>query len=445
MRDQMNRSARIALRVLAVAGLLGGVACNDILKVEDPQSFVSDKLDDPIMLPAVAAGAEGDFQLSLANLSFWTGMLSDEMMNTSTWAGWKDISDGNIRMNGARDDYFGPTQDALLRARFAAQDAAERFDRVMGDTAATSPLMVQVKVTDAWIDLTLAGAYCESPASPGSAAISDMDMYKQAIDKLTAALPLAQNAHFDNDSIRQSWVDYIHAGLARASLMVGDYDAALANAQAVSAGFEKDAIYSDNSGKQNNDLAQQGTLNYNRSGSLRDIWYPMVDTIAGLMRDPYTGELDKRLPFKQDNNDANKKRLGADGATHYMGLSKFPSLSSPIAISKKAEMNLIEAEVAWRKKDNATAVADMNINRAAVGLSPLPQANPDSATTFDYLLHERFATMYGEGQRLQDVYRFGLMNQLLGPGRALKLPMSRTEMIHNTNIGEGNGTCPGVS
>jgi hypothetical protein len=431
--------------VLTAAGLLGAMACQDILKVEDPQSFVSDKLDNPIMLPAVAAGAEGDFQLSLANLSFWTGMLSDEMMNTSTWSGWKDISDGNIRQNGASDAYFGDTQDRLLRARFAAQDAAVRFTRVMGDTAATSPLMVQVKVTDGWIDLVLAGAYCETPASQGSAAVSDVEMYKQAIQKLTDALPLAQNAHYDKPEDKQAWVDYVHAGLARANLMVGDYDAALANAQAVSAGFEKDAIYSDNSGRQNNDLAQQGTLSYNRSGSLRDIWYPMVDTVAGYMRDPYTGELDKRLPFKQDNNNANEKRLGADGVTRYMGLSKFPSLSSPIAITKKAEMNLIEAEVAWRKADNATAVADMNLNRAAVGLSPLPEANPDSATTFEYLLHERFATMYGEGQRLQDVYRFGLMKQLLGSGRALKLPMSRSEMLYNTNIGEGNGTCPGVS
>jgi hypothetical protein len=61
------------------------------------------------------------------------------------------------------------------------------------------------------------------------------------------------------------------------------------------------------------------------------------------------------------------------------------------------------------------------------------------------LLQERFAVLFGEGARLQDLYRFGLVKDRLGPGRATKLPLSRTEQLGNANIGDGKETCPFIS
>ena len=53
--------------------------------------------------------------------------------------------------------------------------------------------------------------------------------------------------------------------------------------------------------------------------------------------------------------------------------------------------------------------------------------------------------LFAEGSRMQDLYRFGLVNARLGPGRATKLPLSRTEQLTNPHIGAGKETCPAVS
>jgi hypothetical protein len=242
-----------------------------------------------------------------------------------------------------------------------------------------------------------------------------------------------------------AWKAYVNAGLARVHLDLGNYDSALVHAQAVPAGFIKNAIFSANSGSQNNILNTQGHQNQNRSVTLRAKWWPLVDTIQGFMKDPYSGQLDPRLPFLHDNNNSKGYAKGADGVTQpYMSLQKFPSLDAPVAITKKAEMNLIEAEVYIRKGDLVTATAKMNVNRTAVGLPPFAvPANANAA--IDLLMQERFAVMFGEGQRLEDLNRLNYFQKAFGSalsGRVPKLPMSMNEAINNPNVGATGEKCP---
>lgn len=446
MRHLSKRTGRAVAWGLAAAGLLVAAACKDVLKVEDPQSFISSNLDNPVILPAVAAGVEGDFMATIDNLSGFTGMLSDELMNSSTWIDWKDVSDGKVRANWPTrgGNTSGPPQDALLRARFSAQDAAARLARVLKDTANFSPLMVKVKATDAWIDEYLAQDYCESPAAAGTAAVSDAQLFAQALTKFRAVDALTRAAHLTPDSATL-WLAYINAGLARTHLNLGNYDSALVHAQAVPVGFVKNAIFSSNSPGQNNNLNAQGHQTQNRSETLRAKWIPFVDTIAGFMRDPYSGQTDPRLPFLHDNNNSRGYDKGADGVTRpFMSLNKFPTLDAPIAIAKKAEMNLIEAEVYWRRGDFPTAIAKMNVNRTAVGL-PAFAAPATSDSVLTLLMQERFAVLFGEGHRLQDLNRLNYFKQAFGAaavGRAPKLPMSMNEAINNAAIGPTGEKCP---
>lgn len=133
--------------------------------------------------------------------------------------------------------------------------------------------------------------------------------------------------------------------------------------------------------------------------------------------------------------------------TKFYSINKYSSYASPISISKSAEMNLIIAEVRWRQGDFPAALGVLNANRTAVALSPLslPVSGNVSTQVRDMLLQERFAVLFGEGSRLNDVYRFGLVRERLGPNRATKLPLSRTEQLSNPNIGDGKETCPAVS
>ena len=447
MRALTRVATRALLNGMAVAALMVSAGCHDVLKVQDPQNFASGSLDNPVLWPSIANGAEGDLQLTVSNFAIFTGMLSDELWDSSTWIDWHDLSVGAVRANWATNGAWSPTQDAILRARFSAQNAAAIFTRDMKDTANTSPLMVQVKATDAWADLMLAMGFCESPPSPGAAAVSDTAMFQQALAKLTATLGLAQNAHYVKTSDQALMVNWMNAGIARANLMLGNYDAAIAAAALVPAGFEKDAIYSANSTAQNNQLFFQGNAGSNRSYTIRGIWYSQIDTTAGYLLDWYSGQLDTRVPLTHDNNNAKGYNLGAGGTVRFYSNGKANSAAAPIAMAKYAEMLLIQAEAYWAKGDNAQAVSFLNANRTFASLPALTLPTTGDVNTWvrDAILSERFATLYTEGFRMQDLYRFGLVTARLGTGRATKLPLSRTEIVNNPKIGLGHGKCPAVT
>lgn len=444
MRHITHRVVRWA-GALAVLAAVGG--CKDLLTVQNPQVFTNDAANSDILLPAVAAGAEGDMQVSVDNMVIMSGMLSDEFWHTGTWSDWLDVSKGLIRKNPPFNGAFSDPQNAMLRARGTAESAIARFRSVLGDTVKTSPLFVTASMARAWADLQLAMAVCEIPPTAGAATVSDTAIFKQAADSFAAMIPIIQAAHFAKTSDRDARLNQAYAGLARANLMIGNYPVALQYAQLVPAGFQYDAIYSNNSAFQNNQMANQGNATYNRSFSIRDIWWPYIDTIAGQMRDPYSGKLDPRIPLGHDNNNARGYDRGSDGVTKFFSNNKYSTYASPIPLTKSAEMNLIIAEVRWRQGDFAGAMQAMNINRTAVGLPPmlLPVTGDVSTQIRDLLLQERFAVLFGEGSRLNDLYRFGLITQRLGPNRATKLPLSRTEQLTNINIGEGKERCPAIS
>jgi hypothetical protein len=229
--------------------------------------------------------------------------------------------------------------------------------------------------------------------------------------------------------------------------MLGNYDAALAAAQQVPAGFEKDAVFSSNTTAQNNNLFVQGNTASNRSYTIRGIWAAQIDTAAGFMKDWYSGQLDSRIPLQHDNNNSKGYNLGAGGVVKFYSNGKANVAAAPLAMAKYGEMVLIQAEVYWRKGQFQTAIDKMNINRAAASLPNLvlPTTGDISTWVRDALLSERFAQLFTEGFRMQDLYRFNLVTAKLGPGRLIKLPLSVTEAINNPNIKINGGKCPGIS
>jgi SusD/RagB-like outer membrane lipoprotein len=433
----------------AGAMLLAAIGCHDLLTVQNPQAFTNEAANSPGLLPAVAAGAEGGMQVAVGDLATMSGMLSDELWHTGTWSDWLDVSNGTIRKNWPFDGAFTFPENQMLQARGAAESASKRFENVLGkDAAHTSPLFITSEMARAWADMELAMAVCQIPSTAGAAPVSDTAIFKQAADTFAMLIPLIQNAQYTADADRQARLNQARAGLARADLMLGKYDEAMANAQLVPPGFLYNAVYSINSGFQNNQMANQGNANYNRSFSIRaSIWGSLIDTVDFAMLDPYSGKPDPRILLGHDNNDSLGYARGSDGVTAFYSIGKYPSLASPIALTKYEEMNLIIAEVKWHLNDYAGAVAAMNINREEVSLPDLtvPTTGNVSTQVRDMILQERFAVMFAEGSRLQDLYRFGLINARLGPGRATKLPLSRTEQLTNPHIGPQKETCPAVS
>lgn len=437
----------VARAATAALALLLASSCKGALDVPNPQAFGNDALNNSVILKNVTDGAEGLLHQSYDDYIVVTELLSDEMESTSTWIDWEDVSEGRVRHDWPSVGTFSGPQDQLLRARFAAQDAKTRVENVLGAAAATSPLRAQVMAVDAIADLLLGMGWCESPLAADAARSPDTDVFKQAITKFTAAIAAAQ-AIAGDAAAKAKWTNVGYAGRARANLMAGNYAAAKADAQMVTAGFEYDAIYAEGAASTQSQTGNQFNQNRNRSGGLRRMYHSRVHVLDSTT----TGEAYLRDWFDPTQDDRRMAvtrkagQLGVNNRFAYFGITKYANRASPIRMFSKVEATLIEAEVAMRNGDFTTEATLLNGLRTRSGVQlpaiPVPLTAAAGQTA---LVNERMAELWVEGSRMEDLARFNLVGSLLGPGRAIKLPLSRTEILNNGNMKDGGGTCPSIS
>ncbi len=432
MRNGFLGRSRLTIAVAVLTGT--SLAACDLLDVEDPSRFTDDALNSPLALQAVANGIEGDLHLAFDSYVIFAALLSDEYMHTGTWTQYDDMSTGRIRAEGVGND--GGIQGAYLQLRLAANRAEERLRRVMGDTATRSPLLAQVKSVEGWANLLIGQFNCEAPLAPGGPAVPDTAVIRAAIPILSEAITLAQDAGAAAGRFR----DFARAGRARANLLVGNFDAALADASSLPDGFRYLAKFSTATGAQNNLVFDNTHSTRRKAAGVRDVLWPRVDTIRGFYLDPATGAPDPRVPISHRNG-----VRGVDGKTRHFSANKYTTLDADIPMTHGMEMRLIEAEVHWRKGDFAAAIERINRVRGAAGLQAIQ--NPGtSAGVRTALLNERFAQLFLEGQRLHDLHRFGLVGSLLGTGRATKFALDFNEIIRSDAIPDAvPGRCPSIS
>lgn len=426
------------------AAVVLAVGCSGVFDVEDPQAFGNEDLNDPVIIKNVADGAEGALQQSVDDVIVHTSLLGDEVESTSTWIDWEDVSEGRLRGDWATTGTFSAGQDNVLRARFAAQSAADRIKTVLGSAANTSPLLTQVSWVDAYADLFLGMSICEGPLTQGGPRSPNTAFFPQAVTKLTAALTLANGLAAAD---KAKWIPIIQASRARANLFAGNYDAALADALTIPAGFRKDAVYAEAAAVQQSWTGNQFHQNRNRSGGLRRKYHNRVlgtfnsaSYTTGYLADWYD-------PTKPDPRMAVTRKQGELGVNNrfaYYGITKYNDRGADQPMVTSKEMNLIAAEVYMRKGDFANMAVKLNAERTAVGLAPIPTpANAADAQTA--LLNERMAVLFVEGFRAYDLHRFNLVGTALGPQRATMLPLSRNEILANPSMKEGEATCPKLS
>lgn len=435
---------RRAMQVATTVLLGASVACGDIFEVEDPQAFGNEDLDNAAILANVVNGAEGLMHQNFDDFVVVTELLGDVMESTSTWIDWEDISEGRVRGDWPSAGSFSGPQNGLLQARFAAQSAEERVTRVLGSAAAQSPLIAQARFVDGVSDLLLGMGWCEGPLANGGVRSANTTFFPQAVTKLNGALtatggiPAADQAR---------WVPAIRAARARANLLAGNFDAALADADAVPTGFVKMAVFAEGAGSQQSTTGNQFHQNRNRSGGLRRKYHAAVMGVQAGTTAIQTVHLpdwfdntriDPRMQLSRRNGE-----LGVNNRFAYFGITKYSDRAADQVLFSKREMNLIAAEVYMRKADYANMTARLNLDRTAVGLAALPTLT--AATAQNALLNERLAILFVEGQRMYDLHRFNLVGTAIGAGRATMLPLSTTEVLNNTSMKLGGATCPRLS
>lgn len=380
--------------IVAMVAIVGVAACDGLLEVSDPNSITADELDRN--LPLVANGVEGAVHEVLDSWVLNQALLADVYQSTGTYEGVADIDHGHKEsvlhgMSGAGA--------AWIRALWFANDAEQRFRRVLGEAAAaSSPLTAQVRLSNGLAHLYIGMTFCELALESGGGVATDAEVLARADELLTEAFVTARAAgSLDHATAAQ-------AGRAVARVLLDDWTGAESDAGAIPAGFSYDARFS---AENENLLVRLSSGNYERAAGLMYNWWPLIEISdrPGFMRDPWSDEPDPRLPVHFDG------ALADDDMTPYRGQRKYPSLDDDIPIVHSDHMQLIIAESRARNGDYAGATAILNQLRGAVGLPG--HATPDESSEMEeILLRERFAELFLEGYRLVDLHRKGIMREV---------------------------------
>jgi hypothetical protein len=426
-------NVRIPLLGLLVASLLVVASgCDGLFDVKNPGTIQDVDLNNPDALSAVVTGMSSDLSAELDAIAFVGARLSDEMAASGSY----------FISTRARFGYIDPEDvdaywEGIQRARFAAEDGLRRMREVLGenydgqeDLAARAYLLAGLSnrvLGENFVQVAFNGG----PAQPRSAA------FERADSLLQLAVQWA-------DQAGTSELETAAIG-ARAQVQanLGNWDEARTLAGQVPTDFVYNAPYSNNSGREQNEVYDETHQRYEMSA---------LGTIIATF-DPQ----DPRTPYTdcRNENPECSAEVGADGNTFHLRQEKYQDLGADIPLVKGTEMRLIEAEaeLADGSPDVNAAMDAINEVRDFHDLSDLSATTVGSTgqngfqpgTAWYHLDRERLLTLWLEGRRLNDLTRWDHPFRY-GPGevdivyeqqpavRATILPIAESECNNNDNI-----------
>lgn len=424
MRHHKSKSGRrIALgRAAAMAGLVlsfvFNTACSELLAVDNPGRVPTSALKDPALAPTLNASALGAFQCAFAQYVATAGVLTGEyqvsnsFVDANIW-GWRGVdtktAPGTCPTSRATTSlgFYTPMQ----QARFQAEDAATRINAF---TDAEVPnrikMLSELNAYAGYSYVLLGEGMCKMTVGNGPLITRD-STFKIAVAKFSQAIALATTANYTEMK------NMALVGRARAQLDLGDLQTAMADAQAVPAGFVRVAEYSEAT------IARENRI-YNLT--IRNDFLSVGPAYRNLT---VRGVADPRVPV------LNTGRFGNDAVTPQWQQRKYiGSGAASIPLASWAEAQLIYAEAAGGQP----AKDAINRVRLASGVAPLDGSEGSDVGAI--VIEERRRQLFSEGQRLGDMLRKNIpfpagvnhKGQTYGPTTCAPLPDVETQ--NNPNL-----------
>ena len=444
---------RTALRravMLAGAAALAACSTEQILEVEDIDVARPESVTDSTSLPAVLAGALGNYGVALngptdINQVALSGMISDEYINTETFPTRIEVDQRRQQVtNGSLSGTFYAIQQARSAADFAA-DAYRKFNFTTPPAGLAEALNISALAL-----INMAENYCGAvplsrETSPGvfeyGPALSTRELLTRAIAKADSAL-LAVGSATSGAALAQARVARIVK--ARALLNLDDpagAAAAIGGTAGVPSAFQYVYIHSEVTGRQNNGtwslVQNSGRFGVANNEGTNGLPYRTEGDIAGTIQDPRVENM--RRPSNSG--------MGFDGATPMWWQLKYPTRTTETVLADGVEARLIEAEAAYRAGNYLTALGILNALRSDAGVlavrgydAALPALAPAVGTTAqeDQIFKERAYWLYLTSHRLGDMRRLtrptaAAAPEISGYGRA-------TESVYPTGVYHKPGT-----
>lgn len=361
----------------------------------DPDVATPESIQDKTALPAVLAGAIGDFQVAYSGSSGGDGQISisalftDEFQWAETFPTRKEVDIRSIQpTNVTMDGIFR----SLQRARTAASRAADGFAR-FDPTAAGYGEALNLEGTA----YNLAGEnYCSgvpfSELVDGQTTFGNPlprdSIFRRAVVRADSALRVLGSSSSAAFASQRQFAQVVKG---RALLNLGDHAAAAAAVAGVPTSFQYRVLHSENSPRQHN-----GIFSLVFEG--RRFTVTEREGINGL---PYRSEQDSRVPNARGTG---ASATGFDGSTPLFLQQKYPTRSSPVVVANGVEARLIEAEASLRAGNFPAALITLNTLRSGAGLPVLI----DPVTTAgreNLLFRERAYWLWLTSHRLGDLRR----------------------------------------
>ena len=415
--------ARRSVAQLAMLALPLTVACNadQILDVEDIDVASPGSVSDPAALPAVLAGAIGDFGVAYNgggdfNQITVSGQLADELYNTETFPTRieNDQRKQQYQSNGSLQNLFYATH----QARASADRASSAY--ISLDKANEVGLAEALNLS-ALAYIILAENYCNavpiSTANPDGSftygpALTTTQLLDVAIAKADSALANATAAGgVGSAAKRTEQARLARVVKARALLdqnKPAEAAAAIGGEAGVPTTFQYTYTHSETTGRQNNgtwgvtvSVARFGVPD--REG-INGLPFQSEGNVAGTVKDPRVANV-----LRGGNG------RGFDNSTTQYMQQKYPARASNVVIADGVEARLIEAEAALRAGNPAGALATLNALRSddalltlrgyAAGSLPALTLAATPEAQVDQLFKERAYWLFLTSHRLGDLRR----------------------------------------
>lgn len=381
-----------ALRRICLGAMVFSVAaCSDLLDVSDPGAIQGEQLGDPALENLIVNGVIGEFQVAYGSYALWSGVLSDEIFTDHTNVAVREFSLHNfIDLNDTNEGVYVNLQ----RTRQSADDASQRLKDILGAGASSSINLARVFAYGAYAYVLLGEGFCEAPVNV-SAPLQPDELLSRALARFDSAITtatayragttVAANIAAANDIINMS-----NVGAARAALKMGDLAKARTYALLVPAGYEKLALYSANSVRENNPV--------HRPARTADPFVGIHPTFLGL-NDPRIPTLaTARLGLNSNPIFPPQKPL------QYAGWSGSAVTTIDITTNVKFA-SYLEAQyiIAEANGPTAATLAFVNARRAVGNQAPVDLSGP---ALMAELRNQRARDFFLAGQRLGDLRRY---------------------------------------
>lgn len=412
-----RRRAVTALSIAACTAVLG--ACT--LDATNPGPIQADALDNSGALSALINGAGRDLAEAINWTSYTGAAVTRELHPAGSTAafGISVRQQAGVLADDENDTWWNNAQ----RARWTAEDAAQRAKDVLGANASKSAQLAQALVWAGFANRHLGENFCEGIIN-GGAPQSYTVYFDRAEANFTEAIAVATAA--GNTTLATAAT----AGRASVRLLKNQPTTAATDAATVANSFVYKMPYYATELDQYNRIYWAGA---NQPYRAHTVWNTVYDAYRKSTKDP-------RVPFDSSltilTGDA---AVGSLGRVRWYFQTKYNDRTTGINLASGWEMRLIEAEAKLiAGTDLAGAMTLINAHRVALSLAPWTATT--LAEGWTALKRERGIELWLEARRLGDFRRWDalsrpgtidVLEQL--PGRDLCFNTALSEKQTNPN------------